>query len=398
MSNQEIMAMGQKYVMNTYGRIPIALVEGSGCMVWDADGKKYLDFLAGIAVNALGHSHPAVADAICEQSKTLIHCSNLYWIEPQVKLASLLVNNSVGDKVFFCNSGAEANEGAIKLARKYSKQKYGPEKYEIITALNSFHGRTLAAITATGQPKYQQGFEPLVPGFKYVPYNDVAALEAAITPNTCAILLEPIQGEGGINIPDAAYFPQIRELCNSHGLLLILDEVQTGIGRTGMTFGYQHFNVEPDIFTLAKGLGGGMPIGALVAKDEVAAAFQPGDHASTFGGNPLACAAALATAETIINENLEENAAHVGAYMMGLLQEIGQKYSFFKEVRGKGLIIGMELTIEGKEIVQKCQHRGLLINCTNQNILRFVPPLNITTINVDTAIEILELVLAEINE
>lgn len=396
MSNQEIIAMGQKYVMNTYGRIPVALVEGSGCMVWDADGKKYLDFLAGIAVNALGHSHPAVTDAICEQAKTLIHCSNLYWIEPQVKLAKLLARSSVGDKVFFCNSGAEANEGAIKLARKYAKQKYGPEKYEIITALNSFHGRTLAAITATGQPKYQQGFEPLVPGFKYVPYNDLAALEAAITPNTCAILLEPIQGEGGVNIPAEDYFSKVRALCEQHGLLLILDEVQTGVGRTGKSFGYEHFDVEPDIFTLAKGLGGGVPIGAIVAKDEVAATFQPGDHASTFGGNPLVCAAALATAETIINQNIIENAAEVGEYMMARLREIGQKYSFFKEVRGKGLIIGMELTIEGKEIVQKCQDRGLLINCTNNYVLRFVPPLNITTKNVDSAVEILDSVLAEI--
>ncbi len=396
MSNQEIIAIGQKYVMNTYGRIPVALVEGSGCMVWDADGKKYLDFLAGIAVNALGHSHPAVTDAICEQAKTLIHCSNLYWIEPQVKLAKLLVRSSVGDKVFFCNSGAEANEGAIKLARKYAKQKYGPEKYEIITALNSFHGRTLAAITATGQPKYQQGFEPLVPGFKYVPYNDLAALEAAITPNTCAILLEPIQGEGGINIPDEDYFSKVKALCDRQGLLLILDEVQTGVGRTGKSFGYEHFDVEPDIFTLAKGLGGGVPIGAIVAKDEVAAAFQPGDHASTFGGNPLACAAALATAETIINQNIIENAAEVGEYMMARLREIGQKYGFFKEVRGKGLIIGMELTIEGKEIVQKCQDRGLLINCTNNYVLRFVPPLNITTKNVDSAVEILDSVLSEI--
>ncbi len=396
MSNQEIIAMGQKYVMNTYGRIPVALVEGSGCMVWDADGKKYLDFLAGIAVNALGHSHPAVTDAICEQAKTLIHCSNLYWIEPQVKLAKLLARSSVGDKVFFCNSGAEANEGAIKLARKYAKQKYGPEKYEIITALNSFHGRTLAAITATGQPKYQQGFEPLVPGFKYVPYNDLAALEAAITPNTCAILLEPIQGEGGVNIPDEDYFSKVKALCDRHGLLLILDEVQTGVGRTGKSFGYEHFDVEPDIFTLAKGLGGGVPIGAIIAKDEVAAAFQPGDHASTFGGNPLACAAALATAETIINQNIIENAAEVGEYMMARLREIGQKYSFFKEVRGKGLIIGMELTIEGKEIVQKCQDRGLLINCTNNYVLRFVPPLNITSKNVDSAVEILDSVLSEI--
>ncbi len=396
MGNKEIMETGQKYVMNTYGRIPIALVEGSGCLVWDADGKKYLDFLAGIAVNALGHCHPAVTEAVGEQAKMLIHCSNLYWIEPQVNLAKVLVRNSVADKVFFCNSGAEANEAAIKLARKYAKQKYGAEKYEIITAWNSFHGRTLAAITATGQPKYQQGFEPLVPGFKYVPYNDIEAIAAAITPNTCAILLEPIQGEGGVIVPAQDYLLKVKQLCEQHGLLLILDEVQTGIGRTGKPFAYEHFGIEPDIFTIAKGLGGGVPIGAMLAKDEVAAAFQPGDHASTFGGNPLACAAALATSETIINQNIIDNVVAVGEYMMIRLWQIGQKYWFFKEVRGKGLLIGMELTIEGKEIVQQCQQKGLLINCTNNNVLRFVPPLNITTQNVDTAIAILDSVLADV--
>lgn len=396
MNNQTIIETGQQYVMNTYGRIPIALVKGSGCKVWDADGHEYLDFLAGIAVNALGHCPPAVAEAVANQAKTLIHCSNLYWIEPQVQVAELLVEHSCAEKVFFCNSGAEANEAAIKLARKYAWKKYGPGKNEIITAANSFHGRTLAAITATGQPKYQQGFAPLVPGFNYVPYNDLAALEAAITPATCAIMLEPIQGEGGINVPDAGYFPGVRSLCDKHGLLLILDEIQTGVGRTGKLFGYEHFGVEPDIFTLAKGLGGGVPIGAMAAKAEAAAAFQPGDHASTFGGNPLACAAAKATLETILQEKILDNAAAVGEYLAKRLAEAGSKFSFFKEVRGKGLIVGMELAIPGQEIVRKCQAKGLLINCTNNTVLRFVPPLNINNEHVDAALAILEGVLAEV--
>lgn len=396
MNNQQIVQHGQQYIMNTYARYPIALVEGSGCRVWDANGKKYLDFLAGIAVNALGHSHPAVAEAVAEQAKTLIHCSNLYWIKPQVELAQVLVRQSVADKVFFCNSGAEANEAAIKLARKYARIKYGEQKYEIITALNSFHGRTMGAITATGQEKYQKDFAPLVPGFKYVPYNNFAAIKDAVTPNTCAIMLEPVQGEGGVIVPTDNYLRKVKELCEKHGLLLIFDEVQTGVGRTGKTFGYEHFGVEPDIFTLAKGLGGGVPIGAMLAKDKVAATFVPGDHASTFGGNPLVCAAALATAETIINENLVENAHLVGEYFMARLREIGSKYPFFKEVRGLGLLIGMELTIPGREIVSRCMEQGLIINCTANTVLRFVPPINITTRHVDAALETLDCVLNKI--
>lgn len=390
MNNQEILAMGQQYVMNTYGRLPMAFVKGEGCRVWDADGRQYLDFVGGLAVNSLGHAHPKVAEAVCRQAKTLLHCSNLYWIEPQVKLAKLLVENSCAGKVFFCNSGAEANEGAIKLARKYAKVNLGPDKYEIITASNSFHGRTLAAVTATGQTKYQKGFDPLPPGFNYVPYNDLAALEQSIGPQTCAVMLEPVQGEGGVIPAHPAYLEGVAGLCKEKGLLLIFDEVQCGLGRTGKFLAYRHYQVEPDIITLAKALGGGFPIGAMLAKDHVASTFQPGDHASTFGGNPLACAAALAAMETILQDGVQENAQSMGEYFKNQLTTLAQKYPYVKEVRGLGLMLGMELTIEGKDIVARCLEQGLLINCTNDNVLRFLPPLIITIEEVDQAVAILD--------
>lgn len=392
---QEIIEAGQQFVMNTYGRTPIALVEGNGVLVWDAEGKKYLDFVAGIAVNALGHCHPAVVEAIEEQAKTLMHCSNLYWNEPQVRLAKFLVKNTCCDKAFFCNSGAESNEGAIKLSRKYAKMNYGSDKYEIITALESFHGRTLAAITATGQLKYQKGFEPLPEGFKHVVFNDLKALEEAISPNTCAIMLESIQAEGGINIATAEYLQGVKELCEKHDLLLIMDEVQTGIGRTGKFMGYQHYDIEPDIITLAKALGGGFPIGAMLAKAHVAAAFRPGDHASTFGGNPLACAAALATMETMINRNVLENVVEVGGYFMGKLKALAEKCPSITEVRGSGLIIGVDVTVDVAEVMTKCREAGLLIARAGDNTLRFIPPLNITIGHVDQAVAILDQVLME---
>ncbi|CCO07842.1 acetylornithine transaminase [Desulforamulus hydrothermalis] len=394
MNNQEIAALGQQYVMHTYGRLPIALVKGEGCRVWDADGKEYLDFVGGLAVNSLGHAHPAVAAAICRQAGTMLHCSNLYWIEPQVKLAQLLAENSCADKVFFCNSGAEANEGAIKLARKYAKLNLGPDKYEIITATNSFHGRTLATVTATGQTKYQKGFDPLPQGFRYVPFNDLAALAQSIGPHTCAVMLEPVQGEGGVIPARPDYLAGVAQLCKEKGLLLIFDEVQCGLGRTGKLFAYQHYQVEPDIITLAKALGGGFPVGAMLAKDRVAAAFQPGDHASTFGGNPLACTAALAAVTTIIQDGLPEKANSTGAYLANRLQELARRYSYVKEVRGLGLMLGMELTVEGKEIVARCQEQGLLINCTNGNVLRFLPPLTVSRQEADQAMAILEQAMA----
>ncbi len=396
MKTQKIIENTEQYVMNTYGRIPIALVEGSGVMVWDSEGKKYLDFVSGIAVNALGHCPPMVVEAINEQAQKLIHCSNLYHIELQGKLAKFLVKVSDLDKVFFCNSGAEATEAAIKLARKYAKLTWGKEKYEIITMENSFHGRTLAAITATGQPKYHQGFEPLPTGFKYVPFKDLNALKEAITPNTCAIMLEPIQGEGGVNVPDLEYIQGVKKLCNDNNLLLIFDEVQTGVGRTGKPFGYQHFGVMPDIITLAKALGGGFPIGAMMATDEVAKAFQPGDHASTFGGNPLACAAALATVETMINQNIMDKVQKVGAYFMYKLKELQHTYSFITDVRGKGLMLGMELTVDGVQVVENCRKNGLLINCIGGKVLRFVPPLIITESQIDEALQILKRAFEEV--
>ena len=324
-----------------------------------------------------------------------MHCSNLYYIEPQVLLAQFLVTHSDLDKVFFCNSGAEANEAAIKLARKFAKQNYDDNKVEIITALNSFHGRTLATITATGQPKYQKGFEPLPAGFKYVPFNDLSAMEEAIGPTTCAVLLEPIQGEGGVNVPDPGYLKGVAELCKKHGALLILDEVQTGIGRTGAFLAYEHFGVAPDIITLAKGLGGGFPIGAMLAKENVAAAFQPGDHASTFGGNPMACAAALATLQELMFGGVIENAVKVGEYMYKKLVDLAHKYPFVKDVRGMGLLLGMELTVKGKPFVEGCHARGLLINCVSDYVLRFTPPLIVTTEDVDVAMDILDEVMAE---
>jgi len=389
MNNNEIVAMGHQYVMNTYGRLPMALVKGEGPWVWDADGNKYLDFVGGLAVNSLGHAHPKVAEAICRQAGTLLHCSNIYWIEPQVKLAKLLTENSSADKVFFCNSGAEANEGAIKLARKYAKINFGPDKYEIITATNSFHGRTLAAITATGQTKYQKGFDPLPQGFRYVPFNDLAALAESIGPHTCAVMLEPVQGEGGVIPARQDYLAGVAKLCKDKGLLLIFDEVQCGLGRTGKFLAYQHYDVEPDIITLAKALGGGFPIGAMLAKNQVAEAFKPGDHASTFGGNPLACTAALAAMEVLLNDGVQENAVVIGEYFKGQLKGLAEKYPFVKEVRGMGLMLGLELEIEGKDIVAKCLSEGLLINCTNGNVLRFLPPLIISKEEADYAVNIL---------
>lgn len=396
MATQEIMELTKKYIMNTYGRLPVALVKGQGARVWDAEGNEYLDFVGGLAVDSLGHCHPAVVKAITEQAGTLMHVSNLYHIEPQGRLARLLVENSCCGKAFFCNSGAEANEGAIKLARKYAKLNNGPDKFEIITALKSFHGRTLATITATGQEKFQKGFEPLPPGFKYVPFNDLNALEKAIGPNTCAVMLEPVQGEGGVNVAEQVYLEGVKELCEKNGLLLIFDEVQCGLGRTGKLFAYQQYGVEPDIITLAKALGGGFPIGALLAKDEVAAAFQPGDHASTFGGNPLACAAGVAVMETMLEEGFLEKVTLSSVYFKKWLDVLAGKYSFVKEVRGMGFLLGMELTVDGTGIVAKCQEKGLLINCVNGNTLRFIPPLTLTRGEMDRAVEVLDQILAKV--
>ena len=376
--------------MNTYGRLPMALVKGEGVYVWDADGNRYLDFVAGLAVNSLGHCHPAVVQAIREQAGNLMHVSNMYWIEPQVTLAKLLVENSALDKVFFCNSGAEANEGAIKLARKYARKYLGADKYEIITMEKSFHGRTLAAITATAQPKYQKDLDPLPEGFRYVPFNDITALEEAVSPHTCAILMEPVQGEGGVNTADYDYMQKVKQLCADKGLLLIFDEVQCGLARTGKMFAYEHYGVEPDIMTLAKAIAGGFPMGALMAKEKVAGCFQPGDHASTFGGNPLAAAAGCAAVSLLADRNFLAVTAEKGRYFAGKLDGLKEKYSFVTDVRGKGLILGMGITVDGGKIVESCRGKGLLINCVGSNTLRFLPPLIISFDDIDNAVKILD--------
>ncbi|MGI9952597.1 acetylornithine transaminase [Moorellaceae bacterium AZ2] len=390
MTNAEIMALGQQYVMHTYARYPIALVRGEGLKVWDADGREYLDFVGGLAVNSLGHCHPKVVAAIREQAGKLLHCSNLYWIQPQVELARLLVENSDLDKVFFCNSGAEANEAAIKLARKYAKLHKGEDCYEIITMRRSFHGRTLATLTATGQEKFQRGFEPLPAGFRYVPFNDLEALQEAVNSQTCAIMLEPVQGEGGVYPAEPDYLQAVGELCHKEGILLIFDEVQCGLGRTGYLFAYQYYGVQPDIMTLAKALAGGVPIGAMLAKEEVASAFAPGDHASTFGGNPLAAAAGVAALRALLEEGLVENARQQGEYLREQLQSLAAEFPQIVEVRGRGLLVGMEIDGPADEIARVCLERGLLVNSSHGRVLRFLPPLTVKQEEIDAALAILK--------
>jgi len=395
MNSQQWIEKSDKYIMRTYGRYPIVPIRGEGCRLWDADGKEYLDFLGGVAVNNLGHCHPKVVAALQKQAAELIHCSNYYQIPQQIELAELLCNHSFADKAFFCNSGAEANEAAIKLARKYSRDTYGPERYEIITAADSFHGRTMATVSATGQEKVQRFFDPLLHGFKHVPFDDLDALEGAVTPTTCAIMLEPIQGEGGVNVPSPGYFQEVRRICDKHDLILIFDEVQVGMGRTGKLFAYEHFDIVPDIMTLAKALAGGAPIGTMLATDRYAAAFVPGTHGSTFGGNPLVCAAAIATVRTILEDGILNRCEEIGEYLEGELQSLQHKYPFVKEVRGIGLMIGMALDIPAGDIVKKGHERGVLLNVTHDTVLRFVPPLTVTKQEVDQMIVILDGILAE---
>jgi acetylornithine/N-succinyldiaminopimelate aminotransferase len=398
MEQKRLIEEAEKYLMNTYRRYPVVLRKGSGVRVYGIDGKEYLDFVGGIAVNILGHCPRKVVIAVQKQVQRLIHCSNLYYIEPQIKLAKLLVENSFADRVFFCNSGAEANEGAIKLARKFAKEYLSPDRFEIITCHGSFHGRTYGALTATAQEKFHNGFSPLLPGFKYVPFNDIDALKKAIDKNTCAIMLEPIQGEGGVRVPDKDYLKKVREICDEAGILLILDEVQTGMGRTGRLFAHEHFGITPDIMTLAKGLGAGMPIGALLATEKVSKAFTPGSHASTFGGNPVACAAAIATIETLLeDEFIFDNVQRMGRYFMDRLNSLKQDFpDIIISVRGMGLLIGMELLRDCSDIVNACLGKGLLINCTAGNVLRFTPPLTIQKKDIDSCIDILEEVFSEL--
>ena len=396
MNSAQWIAKGDKYIMRTYGRYPLVPVKGEGCYLWDADGKRYLDFLAGVAVNNLGHCHPRVVAALQKQAAELIHCSNYYHIPTQIELAEILCNHSFADRAFFCNSGAEANEAAIKLARKYSREKYGQDRYEIITALASFHGRTMATVSATGQEKVQKFFDPLLHGFLHVPFNDADALEKAVTPNTCAVMLEPIQGEGGVIVPDAEYFRQVRRICDENNLLLIFDEVQVGIGRTGKLFAHEHFGVTPDIMTLAKALAGGAPIGTMLAREELAASFGPGTHGSTFGGNPLVTAAGVAVMRTILEEGILNHTEEMGEYLMGELEGLKKKFPIITDVRGIGLMIGMEISVPGGDIVKKGLERGVLLNVAQDRVLRFVPPLIVGKKEVDEMIAVLDGILAEI--
>ncbi len=385
----------KRYFLPVFKRFPVVLVRGEGAWVWDDQGKRYLDFIGGWAVNSLGHCHPAVVEALSEQARQLIHTSNQVYTLPQLELAQLLVENSCLDRVFFSNSGAEANEAAVKLARKYGKL-YLNGAFEVISAFNSFHGRTLAMVAATGQARFKEPFTPLPEGFVNVPYNDVEAIRLAAGPRTCAVLLEPIQGEGGVVLPNEDYFRQVRRFCDEKGLLLILDEIQTGIGRTGTLFAYEQLGIEPDILTLAKGLGSGLPIGAVLVKEK-ASVFSPGDHGSTFGGNPLVCAVAQATLRFILEKQVLENVRRVGQYLMDKLTGLSSKFGFIREVRGRGLLAALEFERDlSGEVVQGCLERGLLLNAARPNVIRFMPPLIIGETEVDRAMDILQEALAEL--
>ena len=384
-----------KYLMRTTERTPVTLVRGKGARVWDEDGREYLDFVGGWATNSLGHCHPVVAEAVAEQVHSLIHTSNQFYTIPQIRFAELLVRNSCLDKVFFCNSGAEANEGAVKLARRYGKL-HLKGAYEVITTTNSFHGRTLAMVAASGQSKFQQPYLPLPVGFINVEYNNIEAIKAATTAQTCAVMLEPIQGEGGVNLPDDNYLATVQAWCHQKGILLILDEIQTGLGRTGTLFAYEQYGIEPDIMTLAKGLASGIPIGAILAKDR-ASVFTPGEHGSTFGGNPLACAAGYATVKFILDQNIAGNARRVGQYLIDGLESLRQKFQFITDVRGRGLLVALEFSSDiAQSVLMECLDRDLLVNRLKPNALRFMPPLIIGNEEVDEALDILNAALSSI--
>jgi len=384
-----------QYFIYTVDRVPVTLVKGEGARIWDDNGREYLDFVAGWAVDSLGHCHPVVAEAVAKQVQTLIQTSNQFYTVPQLQLAEILAKNSCLDRSYFCNSGTEANEGAVKLARRYGALKLNGA-YEVITALNSFHGRTLAMTAATGQAKFQKPYPPLPVGFKNVEYNNIEAIKAATTDKTCAVMLEPIEAEGGVNIPDDKYLAEVRAWCDQKGILLILDEIQTGIGRTGTLFAYEQYGVEPDIMTLAKGLASGVPIGAIMAKDE-ACVFVPGEHGSTFGGNCLTCAAAFATVKYIIDNNIVENVKKVGSYFHTSLEGLKQKFDFVIDVRGRGLLVAMEFSSDiAQPVLMACLDNGLLVNRLKPNALRFMPPLIIGNDEVDEALNILDKVLSDI--
>lgn len=395
MNAKDWMESAEQVIANTYARFPIVLTSGNGCTLKDAEGRSYTDFVAGIAVCNLGHSHEAIAQAISEQARRLIHVSNLYYTQPQIELALWLTKNSFADKAFFCNSGAEANEAAIKLARKYFKGKGAPERYRIITMEGSFHGRTMATLSATGQDKVKKGFEPLLNGFDIVPFDDVNAVKAALTHETCAVMVEPVQGEGGVRCPSAGYLESLRELCNQEGLLLIFDEVQTGMGRTGDLFAYEHHGICPDIMTLAKALANGLPMGAMLSRAEVANAFVPGSHATTFGGGPLVATAALTVANELLIGGVLENCRNMGRYFKESLLALKSKHSVVLDVRGRGLLLGLALACDGASIVKACMENGFLINCTQGNVLRFIPPLIVKHEEIDRLISCLDTILGK---
>jgi acetylornithine aminotransferase len=389
----ELMAQADQVIAKTYTRFPVVFVKGNGCFLYDTDGRRYTDFVAGIAVCNLGHSHPRICQALANQADMLWHVSNLYYTIPQIELGNWLVEHSFADRVFFCNSGAEANEAAIKLARRYFKERNEANRFRIITMEKSFHGRTMATLSATGQDKIKQGFDPVLEGFDFVPYNDVAMLKKQIGPSTCAVMIEPIQGEGGVRCPDSNYFTAVRKICDDAGVLLILDEIQTGMGRTGQLFAYEHFAIEPDIMTLAKALANGLPAGAMLAKDQIAEAFGPGAHATTFGGTPIVTSAALEVCKVLKDEQLIDQCRNMGAYFKERLLGLKNRHQIVTDVRGLGLLLGMKLKIEGAPIVSECMQKGFLINCIQDNVLRFVPPLIIKKEDIDAFIECLDEVL-----
>jgi predicted acetylornithine/succinylornithine family transaminase len=383
-----------RYLMGNYARAPICLVRGEGARVWDTDGKEYLDFVGGIAVDALGHSHPKIVGAIREQATTLLQVSNLYQIPSQIHLAKLLCDHSFGDRAFFCNSGTEANEAAIKLVRKYAKETHATDRVDIVTMRGAFHGRTMGALSATPTEKYQHGFEPLLPGFKYVPFGDLAAAERAVDNRTAAVMVEPIQGEGGVNVAPDGYLAGLRRLCDARGALLVFDEIQTGLGRTGRLWGHQHWDVEPDVMTLAKALASGIPIGAMLARERCAAVMTAGTHGTTFGGNPFATTIGVATVTTLLEEKLPERADRVGSYLIDRLRDAARRVPAIKAVRGKGLLVGMDLDRSAGDVVTACRDRGLLVLTAGDRVLRMTPPLIVDEADADRAVEIVTQVLA----
>ncbi|MBU2498270.1 MAG: acetylornithine transaminase [Proteobacteria bacterium] len=393
---QRTVELADKYLFPTYKRPPFALIRGEGCRVWDEDGKEYLDFVGGIAVCALGHSSPIVSKALEDQSRRLVHVSNLYYTRPQAELAQLLVENSFADRVFFCNSGAEANEAAIKLARRYSMEKFGAGRHTIVSMEGSFHGRTMATLSATGQSKIKTGYDPLLEGFKFVPFNDLSGLEKAVDETVCGVMLEPIQGEGGVVCPMPDYLKGVREICHKRKLALIFDEVQVGMGRTGRLFAHEHYGVTPDIMTLAKALRNGLPIGAMLSVEEMSSAFGPGSHATTFGGTPLVTAVSKAVLHSLLNDGWLDHCREMGEYLKEKLEALKGRHPSIKEVRGLGLIIGVELDRPGAPIVDACREKGFLINCAQEKVLRLVPPLIAGRKEIDLLAEALDGILDKV--